>query len=496
MNLITHSKNDIAFINNCGFSFKDEYETETFTSFVNYLIKTSKANENFVRNNTNNFFYGYNIPQIGKEFDLLRIGSNYNINIELKSTATLESQIKQLERNQYYLKFLENKTFYISYNAEDNRLILLEENGSADQITIDRLLKVIEEQETNVKQVDYDYYFDPKNYMVSPFNNTEKFIKGEYLLTSHQENIKRDIQKDKHKAFMIEGSAGTGKSLILYDVAKYLTANTSFEEVIIVHCGGLNEGHRRLISKGLNIIPAKDVINYLNTDKIKYILIDEAQRFYVYQFEFVIKLAAEKNICLIFSLDKNQDFFKKDNGIKRREQILEFTKKQKGKNYKLSKKIRSNNEIIKTIEKIYRNSNEDNHSIKNENNNVSITYIDDINSLHTFSNYLSLKSYMILGYTPSRYALDIFDIFNEFPWRLPQNVIGQEFDNVAVIINDSFFYHQTRNGSYELKVKDGSYYSGEKMLYQNMSRAVSNLKIIVVNNPSLYKRITSLFSNV
>ena len=32
-----------------------------------------------------NFFFGYNIPQIGKEFDLLRIGNNYNLNIEIKA---------------------------------------------------------------------------------------------------------------------------------------------------------------------------------------------------------------------------------------------------------------------------------------------------------------------------------------------------------------------------------------------------------------------------
>ena len=31
------------------------------------------------------FFVSYSIPQIGKEFDLLRFGRNYILNIELKS---------------------------------------------------------------------------------------------------------------------------------------------------------------------------------------------------------------------------------------------------------------------------------------------------------------------------------------------------------------------------------------------------------------------------
>ena len=33
------------------------------------------------------FYVGYHIPQIGKEFDLLRIGKEYLVNIEIKSAA-------------------------------------------------------------------------------------------------------------------------------------------------------------------------------------------------------------------------------------------------------------------------------------------------------------------------------------------------------------------------------------------------------------------------
>lgn len=38
----------------------------------------------------NNFYIGYNIPQISKEFDLLRIDDNLVIDIELKKTSTPE----------------------------------------------------------------------------------------------------------------------------------------------------------------------------------------------------------------------------------------------------------------------------------------------------------------------------------------------------------------------------------------------------------------------
>ena len=42
----------------------------------------------------NGFYFGYSIPQIGKEFDFLRIGSNYILNLEIKSEST-EDKIKK-----------------------------------------------------------------------------------------------------------------------------------------------------------------------------------------------------------------------------------------------------------------------------------------------------------------------------------------------------------------------------------------------------------------
>ena len=50
------------------------------------------------------FFFGYKIPQIGKEFDLLKITDNACLNIELKSQDVSESKIQeQLKKNEYYL---------------------------------------------------------------------------------------------------------------------------------------------------------------------------------------------------------------------------------------------------------------------------------------------------------------------------------------------------------------------------------------------------------
>ena len=44
----------------------------------------------------NEFYVGYKIQNISKEFDLLRFGSNYIINIEIKNSSTEEKIRKQL----------------------------------------------------------------------------------------------------------------------------------------------------------------------------------------------------------------------------------------------------------------------------------------------------------------------------------------------------------------------------------------------------------------
>ena len=90
-----------------------DYELNGIESFVNELLK--------IKNSitiVNNYYLGYSIPQIGKEFDLLRISDKTVINIELKSEAISNDDIlKQLERNCYYLSFLKKEIYcYSSYS--------------------------------------------------------------------------------------------------------------------------------------------------------------------------------------------------------------------------------------------------------------------------------------------------------------------------------------------------------------------------------------------
>ena len=65
------------------------------------------------------FFVSYEIPQISKEFDLLRFGVDCVLNIELKSELKVANKhqkiFDQLRKNEYYLKFLGKPTRIFAY---------------------------------------------------------------------------------------------------------------------------------------------------------------------------------------------------------------------------------------------------------------------------------------------------------------------------------------------------------------------------------------------
>ncbi|PEN20186.1 ATP-binding protein, partial [Bacillus wiedmannii] len=83
--------------------------------------------------------------------------------------------------------------------------------------------------QTLLETVNLNSLFKPNNYLVSPFNSTEKFIDNQYFLNQNQMCIKDDIlsifDAVSNKIVSITGEAGTGKTLLTYDIAKSLMDN-------------------------------------------------------------------------------------------------------------------------------------------------------------------------------------------------------------------------------------------------------------------------------
>ena len=69
------------------------------------------------------FFYSFQIPRLGKEFDLLQIREDQIVNVELKSGAVSDEALrKQLIQNRYYLAVQGKTIRSYTYISSQNRL--------------------------------------------------------------------------------------------------------------------------------------------------------------------------------------------------------------------------------------------------------------------------------------------------------------------------------------------------------------------------------------
>ena len=140
-----------------------DYELNALASFVRTLLKTN--GDQFI---INNYYVGYSIPQIGKEFDLLRFGNNYIINIEIKTESSVEKVLKQQKKNKYYLSFLGKELLIYTYVLNENKLykfINENSNESAVEVTFDELCNSLLFQEV-VTFNNVDDLFNPSDYLV------------------------------------------------------------------------------------------------------------------------------------------------------------------------------------------------------------------------------------------------------------------------------------------------------------------------------------------
>lgn len=465
-------------------NFRNYYGIEISDNEISDLIRLSRNIYEVVRYSSifNGFYVGYEIQHISKEFDILRFGDNYIVNIELKRSSSQEKIIKQLTRNRYYLSHINKLVHSLSYVSETNVLYKLNAKDELETISFSELAQLLVEQ--NLMSVDNpDLLFNPSDYLVSPFNSTRKFLSNLYFLTSQQEEIKNNIIVSVNSAaqgFMtINGGPGTGKTLLTYDIAKVLKES---KKILIVHCGQLNDGHYILITKSWNIIPIKDLRNQ-DLSNIDLIIIDEAQRMYPNQLDKLIADAKAHSIDCVFSYDIDQTLSKSENSIDIDNRISGLPNVKK---YKLSDKIRTNKEIASFIKLLFNNRRNDLEF--NDCGNVSFNYFSNVEDVKNYINFIGNNGWEVLKWTPSQYRAEHHQTYSDHQSRTAHSVIGQEFDNVAVVIDSYFSYDE----SGRLVYSAGTYYDSVKMLFQNITRTRKKLKLIIISNSQVLSRCLSI----
>lgn len=497
-NLITVYQGEAA-IANLGYSVDKKYkilkkrEIGCLKAFCTIMEECGCEFKDF-----DNFFVGYSIGQIGKEFDMLRFGTDSIINIELKSELNAdvkeEKVLKQMRVNYYYLNFLNREIKIFSFVENDG--FYEYDIGSDSMHSVEP--KIISDMLINQNvdcSADPNKMFIPSNYLISPFNSTEKFINNEYFLTNGQRQIKDEIKKELSKNpfmfFCISANAGTGKTLLMYDIAKDFIEFG--DNILIFHCGKLNDGHYKLKNEynwqiqSISSIP-KSLDSAVDFDlrEYKLVLIDESQRIRDNQLEVILKKSVEKGIPIIFSYDVNQ--FLKDgetkdifNYLTIKYPTIHVSKKE------LTQKIRTNKELASFIKNLVH---KDSSKIDLNYSCISIDYISNFDDLKKYLLFLKSTGWMPITYTTSQYNPDDpYLNLSQTSYTTAHDVIGQEFSKVILIMDDNFHYDLDGN-----LTARSSYYSASGMLYQIVTRVVDNLKIIVLNNPDLYLKLLEIKS--
>lgn len=461
-------------------------EIELIETIVNNLIFYKAEKYCF-----ENWFYSFSIPQIGKEFDLLKISTDKMvINVELKSQeVSLEKIEKQLVQNRYYLSHVASQIYsYTCMRCNDNIVKVFKYNNDIlQESSMDELVGVIN-MITEAKDNHIDNMFRPKNYLISPLNTPEKFLKGKYYLNNQQEQIKKRIVEmiiSNGSLWGIKGSAGTGKTLLLYDIVKTLSENV---RVGVIHCGLLNEGHRYLDAhlENVSVIDAKSLSEEWISD-FQIICVDETQRLYKRSLDLILQVFSDgKLLGCIFSYDSAQALSKSEvrrNNCKRLNAIEGF------KEEKLTERIRTNKEIYSFIRNMLRLY--DKPHVEVQYRNIDILYANDVSESDKITQFYRNNGYTFITFTPSQYVSNSIDHYSGFVNS--HQVIGQEFDKVIIVIDNNFRYG--KKGELEGREHPNPDYLFPQLFYQNISRTREKLCLVILNNPDVFEKLLKIKEN-
>ena len=460
-------------------------ELDAIRSLVNMLLGIGVEIKDF-----ENFFLSFMIEQIGKEFDLIKLDKdNLVLNIELKSEKVgVEAIQNQLEKNRYYLKhlapdvrlytFVETGKELYKYTSKGLQLVGVEDLKDTMQLFQESLGENLES------------LFQANSYLISPLNSHQKFMYGDYFLTNQQHDIKKKIVdlillNDKEYVLGITGKAGTGKTLLLYDIIKEIAERG--ENCCLIHSGILCDGHRILSAKwdNVTIFSAKELNGdgIENLKRYQFIFVDESQRIYSSTFEKIIKEVISESKTVIFAYDYAQSLSiteEKSNIPAKLQKIDGFME------YTLSDKIRTSKEIASFTRTMMNLNNRARGYM--DYSDIDVLFANNIEEAKRLINLYDEKGYIFISYTQSMYCRNSIDLYpNNYDTH---HVIGQEYDKVMIMMDKNFRYDKERRiQGKEHPNPDLLFY---KLLYQAISRAREKLCVLIVENYKLFSDILNI----
>lgn len=450
------------------------------------------------------FFFSFKIPQIGKEFDLLKLTDDICLNIELKhrkaNQNTENEQIKQIKNNLFYLRHLSKQLLLYSVNTvkgsdEITCYKYSQEDNKCCEVGFDQICDEVKKLSGAKYCDEIDNLFKPSEYLVPLLNNPRKFIYGRYFLTNNQNEIKKKILKNIEKSeksnkpldkfFYLTGEPGTGKTLLLYDLAKEFSKKG---RTLIVHCAQGCPGHGKTEKNisNLKIYLPKDLTDCLLDDH-NYILVDEAHRIYGEQFNQICESACKLGHVCILSSDPGQS-------MSTCETIDKYIQKwvPEDNHFKLAGSVRTNKELFSFINRV-KDLNFQGEK-KEELMDYSCVELNKVNSQEEAKlmlEYYKSKDYIFINYTEGHNGNTPYFEYKKLADHDTHSVIGQEFDKVVMLMGDTFYYLDEK-GELQGTKHLTPHYLYPQLFYQGATRARERLAIIVVGNPDLFDKMISI----
>ncbi|WP_051660654.1 AAA family ATPase [Leuconostoc lactis] len=262
-------------------------------------------------------YVDYAVPPISKEFDMLVINAEgHIINIELKSDVhyDIKKIHKQLRNNRYYLTQVSQHVDLFTYNSDLNRIYHLTDQDTLDVIDIqDECWQTSTFYQAvmgfkSVAVADLDDVLRVADYLVSPFTQLARFLKGQYLLMQPQQQLQAELLATPTPGiYAVKAATSVGQTLMIYDTVKILREQG---QVLLVHIGSLKSAQATLRRQyGWHILPERQFFKKIKRQRLQpydVVIITDAQKLSIRHVNSLRRYFAARHTRVLLIGDPNQ----------------------------------------------------------------------------------------------------------------------------------------------------------------------------------------------